>query len=318
MKLSIVIPVYNVECYLCECIESVLSLKLQDFEVICVNDGSTDGSYSILLEYQKNNRQLKVISQSNKGLSEARNTGLKESVGDFVYFLDSDDYLLNDKSLQELLIKAVENNLDVAVGNALINGEKKYIEGLSDMCGVVLDGKQYFRQSYANIRDLATPVWLYLYKRDYLINNTFSFYPGLLHEDELFTPTIIYHAARMAFYDIPLIHYRFNREGSIVNSVTVKNFQDRLFSARQLFNLFHWENYSTGCHLVFQMYLNIVVHGYKYMTLEKEDIKIMQLMSETDYEKRCVKLLTISPSLLSRYVQGRLPRCVRKMCNLFL
>ena len=89
VKVSIIIPVYNAEKYLKRCLDSVLSQTLKDIEIICVNDGSTDNSIQILKEYGS---KIKVINQENQGLSVARNTGLKEAKGEFVAFLDSDDY----------------------------------------------------------------------------------------------------------------------------------------------------------------------------------------------------------------------------------
>ena len=90
-KVSIIVPVYNVEKYLRQCLDSVLNQTFQEFEAICINDGSTDSCAQILDEYAKKDSRIKVITQDNKGLSEARNTGLKHVQGDYVFFLDSDD-----------------------------------------------------------------------------------------------------------------------------------------------------------------------------------------------------------------------------------
>ena len=93
MKLSIIIPVYNVEPYLRECLESVLQQSFADWEAICVNDGSTDNSATILEEYGHKDDRFKIVNQPNGGLSAARNTGLKAATGEYVLFLDSDDWL---------------------------------------------------------------------------------------------------------------------------------------------------------------------------------------------------------------------------------
>ena len=90
-KVSIIIPVYNVEQYLARCLDSVLAQTFKDIEVICVNDGSTDNSSKILVEYSQKDNRIKLITQKNQGLSEARNNGLKQAVGEYIYFLDSDD-----------------------------------------------------------------------------------------------------------------------------------------------------------------------------------------------------------------------------------
>ena len=94
--ISIIIPVYNTAQYLAECLDSVLAQGFKDIEIICVNDGSTDNSAAILKKYQKKDKRIKVITQKNKGLSGARNAGLKAATGKWVCFLDSDDILPPD------------------------------------------------------------------------------------------------------------------------------------------------------------------------------------------------------------------------------
>ena len=93
VKVSVIIPVYNVEKYLGECLESIIDQSLEDIEIVCVNDGSTDNSLSILESYAELDNRIKIISQENHGLAAARNTGLKNINGDYVYFIDSDDFL---------------------------------------------------------------------------------------------------------------------------------------------------------------------------------------------------------------------------------
>ena len=93
IKISVIVPVYNVENYLIKCLESLVYQTLKDIELICVNDGSTDGSLSILEDYQKRFSQVKVYTKSNGGLSDARNYGLKHAVGEYIAFVDSDDYV---------------------------------------------------------------------------------------------------------------------------------------------------------------------------------------------------------------------------------
>ena len=96
-KISVIIPVYNVEKYLRECLDSLLNQTFKDIEIICVNDGSTDGSLNILNEYASKDSRFIIINQNNQGLSAARNNGLNVAKGDYVAFLDSDDYILNSE-----------------------------------------------------------------------------------------------------------------------------------------------------------------------------------------------------------------------------
>ena len=105
MKLSIIIPVYNTEDYIRQCIESVLNIKNIQTEIVVVNDGSTDKSLAILEEYAEKNNNIKIITQENQGASAARNTGIRVCTGDYIYFLDSDDWIDTDsfeKIIEEL------------------------------------------------------------------------------------------------------------------------------------------------------------------------------------------------------------------------
>lgn len=124
IKVSIVVPIYNVEKYLEKCLESILMQSLKEVEIICINDGSTDNSKKILESYKDKFLYLKVINQKNKGLSYSRNRGVKLSKGKYVYFLDSDDFLKNKNSLEFMYNIAEKNELDL-----LINDFENYYEG---------------------------------------------------------------------------------------------------------------------------------------------------------------------------------------------
>ena len=123
-KVSVIISVYNVEKYLARCLDSVINQTLKDIEIICVNDGSTDNSAQILEEYAQKDERIKVITQVNSGLSEARNTGMSASTGEFIAFLDSDDFV--DLDFYEALYNsAVKNNCEIACGNIIRENDKK-------------------------------------------------------------------------------------------------------------------------------------------------------------------------------------------------
>ena len=117
--ISIIIPVYNVESYLNQCLESLKHQTLKDFEVILVNDGSTDNSLSICKEYSSLLPNCQIIEQKNQGVSVARNTGIQNASGNYFYFMDSDDYLENE-ALELCFEKAESNNLDFVLFDAEI------------------------------------------------------------------------------------------------------------------------------------------------------------------------------------------------------
>ena len=125
MKFSIIVPVYNVEQYLAECLDSLLSQTYEDYEIICINDASTDKSYDILLEYSDNNKCIKVLNNdSNQGQSYSRNRGIKEAVGEYVLFVDSDDMLCPD-ALSILNETIEENEVEMVCYRYLVKLEGK-------------------------------------------------------------------------------------------------------------------------------------------------------------------------------------------------
>lgn len=110
-KVSVIIPVYNAEKYLRECLDSVVNQTLKEIEIICVDDGSTDGSLTILREYRKKDKRVKVLTQANEGVSAARNRGLLSACGEFVAFLDSDDYI--EISAYEISYKEAKKKMQI-------------------------------------------------------------------------------------------------------------------------------------------------------------------------------------------------------------
>lgn len=124
MKISVIIPVYNVLPYLQRCLDSVVNQTLKDMEIIIVDDGSTDGSSVFVDEYAKKDSRIKVIHKENGGLMSAWTTGVRKTVGDYIGFVDSDDYILPEM-YEQLYSMAVENDADIIISNYLVNGKEK-------------------------------------------------------------------------------------------------------------------------------------------------------------------------------------------------
>lgn len=195
VKVSVVIPVYNVEKYLRECVDSVLAQTMQDFEIILVDDGATDSSGSICDTYGANDSRICVIHRENGGLSAARNTGLDAAAGEYVYFLDSDDYLA-DNTLERLCEKAEQEKADVVFFDASV---------FFDGCEPDPKVYQYHRSreytskpgramllELLDTDEYRTAVPLMLFRREYMVQHGLHFREGILHEDELFT-FYVYH-----------------------------------------------------------------------------------------------------------------------------
>ena len=205
-KVSVIVPIYNVEKYLEKCINSLLSQTLEDIQIILVNDGSKDNSGNIAKEYEKNNNDRVIyVEKENGGLSDARNYGLKYATGDFIVFLDSDDYI-EKNAYEEMYNKAIEENADYV--------ECDFIWEFPNKIRV---DKQY---PYKNKKEMLSFVrvvaWNKLIKRQLIIDNNLEFPKGLRYEDIEFTYKLIPFVNKFAYVDKPFIHY-VQREGSIAN-----------------------------------------------------------------------------------------------------
>ena len=205
-KVSVIVPIYNVEKYLEKCINSLLSQTLEDIQIILVNDGSKDNSGNIAKEYEKNNKDRVIyVEKENGGLSDARNYGLKYATGDFIAFLDSDDYI-EKNAYEEMYNKAIEENADYV--------ECDFIWEFPNKIRV---DKQY---PYKNKKEMLSFVrvvaWNKLIKRQLITDNNLEFPKGLRYEDVEFTYKLIPFINKFANVDKPFIHY-VQREGSIAN-----------------------------------------------------------------------------------------------------
>ncbi|MBS5681554.1 MAG: glycosyltransferase [Clostridium sp.] len=205
-KVSVIVPIYNVEKYLEKCINSLLSQTLEDIQIILVNDGSKDNSGNIAKEYEKNNKDRVIyVEKENGGLSDARNYGLKYATGDFIAFLDSDDYI-EKNAYEEMYNKAIEGNADYV--------ECDFIWEFPNKIRV---DKQY---PYKNKKEMLSFVrvvaWNKLIKRQLITDNNLEFPKGLRYEDVEFTYKLIPFINKFAYVDKPFIHY-VQREGSIAN-----------------------------------------------------------------------------------------------------
>ena len=236
MMFSFIIPIYNVEQYLLDCLNSVIAQTYPDYEVICVNDGSTDGSLAILEDFQKKYNQVKVITQHNKGLSGARNAGIQAAKGDYLFFLDSDDWIETDT----LKILAEKQN-----GEDLLcfNGRRCFEDGTTEEPDSGIEESQLTGWEYYNKYALLPRKFhfvctvLRLYRREYLLKNNLLFEEGIYHEDNLFTPLACYFAKSVKVIPDILYVYRI-REGSITQTANVQRLFDVITVANKLSNFF--------------------------------------------------------------------------------
>lgn len=213
LKLSIVIPVYNVEKYVEKCMVSCAeqNYSASAYEIIIVNDGTKDKSLEIAENVAKRYSNMYIVSQPNGGLSAARNKGLSLAKGEYVWFIDSDDWI--DANCLNSIIEQL-NDIDVlAMGYRKIVNDKSSITRVSDESAQ--DGRCLL------VHNMIMPAQFYIYRRSFLEKNDLHFMPGIFHEDFEFTPRMLYYAERLKVY--PDIVYNFlKREGSIATSVNPK------------------------------------------------------------------------------------------------
>lgn len=233
---SVIIPVYNDEIYIKECLDSLKKQTFKNFEIICINDGSTDGTQRVLESYALNFPKFKIINQKNKCLSIARNNGLKEAIGEYIYFVDSDD-ILKENALEVAWNKCKEFNLDVLFfsfenfsnSEAMICRYAHMIDSLKRKCCYAqrpCSGQNMLVEFNENNEYYVT-VWAQIARKEFLKKNKIQFYPGILFEDNLYTMQVLLKSEKvMCINDI--LYGKRIRENSIVtrkeNAENIKGF----------------------------------------------------------------------------------------------
>lgn len=215
MKLSIIIPVYNVEKYLKFCLDSVMNqehISKEEFEVIIVNDGSQDSCANILLNYNWQSLRYKIITQDNKGLSAARNVGFRNAIGEYIWFVDSDDRI-KSYAVNMVLGHLIDSEFDV------INiGYNKIIDGVEQKQCLPLpldSGRELLVRGYSH------EAQFHIFRKEFLIQNNLYFREGLFHEDTEFTPRCLYLSKRIGTISKSLYEYRI-RNNSIMSTINPK------------------------------------------------------------------------------------------------
>lgn len=233
--LSIIIPAYNVEKYLKQCLDSVIKQDNGKIEIILVNDGSTDSTWQICCDYAEHYPLIHAYTKDNGGLSAARNFGIKKSNGMYVNFLDSDDYL-PDGAIENICNRLIEQP-EIVIG---LYDNLYEITGQVSFCGYHLDKNKVESLTGESLlvylmsgRIYDWYVWLLTVNKTYLLDHKGYFCEGVLFEDARWTPNILLHAKKIAYIDAPLYIYRRNRIGSITATFSKNAFLNKL-------DLFHY------------------------------------------------------------------------------
>ncbi len=308
MHFSIIIPVYNVEAYLSQCLDSVLSQSFTDFELIIVDDGSTDECPGICDQYADQDSRAVVIHKTNGGLSDARNAGMKMARGDYIVFLDSDDYWDGSECLSDLH-EAIKDDPDIVLFMA-----KK----LFDSSGRVVNSGKSFHSINADWdcpselllqlvkHDLfRCSAWCKTIRRDLLVDNRIEFEKGILSEDIPWYLRIILHAKRYAFVDRDFYVYR-QRPGSITKSLTLKNLRDFIYVIKICVERAQQYEIPNDLRLV----------SFAYLAKEFSQLLIVYAQID-DGNKMKYKEEIISYAWLLRHAISNRPKLVKLTYNLF-
>lgn len=228
VKISVIVPVYNCEKYLSQCIQSIIEQDEQEIEIILVDDGSTDGSSSICDEFARKDERIIVVHKENEGVSVARNKGLEIAKGKYIAFVDADDYL--DSKIYFTAYNEMENNnLDLIIWNYNFDRDG-VITANQDFCNTcIIEENNAIKDVSATVLspvvcDLPTPnnkivgmafPWNKLFKSDIINNNNIRFTQGvILHEDVLFIYEYFNYVKKIELLNVALYNYRINEEGA--------------------------------------------------------------------------------------------------------
>lgn len=331
MLLSIVIPVYNVEPYLRECLDSVFAQDLTDCEVVAVNDGSTDGSRAILEAYKASHPEvLTIVDKANGGLSSARNAGVEAAKGDYYYFLDSDDYL--KPHALAYIRQAIEasEGADVVFMDCMVTDQGKRWATHKEKVVPLMDFRSFFQYAYEHDMSIAPNAVTYLYSNAYWRKAGLHFEEGIKYEDAMFKYQLFVRddgTIKVVHVEEPFYVYRVGREDSITTIVTMKNLTDKQYirkTADRLWKEVGVDNvsyyhmlYDSCTYMLFEAYKSGLIRQHRKFW-DRDDVRIMRKGVSNEREYGLWLLAKLSPKWMARYYANELPAWRRRMTNVIL
>ena len=305
-KVSVIIPVFNAEQYLRECLDSVVNQTLKDIEIICIDDGSTDGSLDILNEYAQKDNRIMILTQQNQGAGMARNKGLEIAKGEYLSFLDSDDFFELDM-LEKMCEKAFTTKSEFVVCNFDVYNTNTKAFGLwpDSKIPEYLYSKETF--SYKDITNIFTNisghVWNKLFLTSFIRNNNIKFQSTLTLNDQYFSALCKILAQRIASIDKVFVHYRTGLKNNIRSKVHKYPFEyvkavlaiDEFAKKTKIYNDIKNQLY--------ELYL---------WQIERNNVKIqkhffLSLYCKHFINKKLIKQLNISNTNISGIINDRIP-----------
>lgn len=237
MLISIIVPAYNVEKYIERCLDSLLHQTDDDYQIIVVNDGSTD-STDEMIQRKYLDKVIYIDKKTNSGLSDTRNVGMQSATGEYVIFVDGDDYVENS-CIQKIrnIIESYGRGDVVYVGHIEErNGEQKKYKGFQSACNQVWSAEEFLKSELGQ-RSFPVPACFAVYRRQFLIKNNLKFTTGIYHEDELWSAEVALKAKWVITADICYYHYVI-RTGSITQKKDLtQNGLDVIFICNQMIRM---------------------------------------------------------------------------------
>ena len=231
-KISVIVPVYNTEKFLSQCLGSIVNQTYKNLEILIIDDGSPDKSDAVYEKYAMQDNRIKIIKQKNAGISAARNAGLRFATGDWVHFVDSDDYLDIDY-YEKMICAAQDINPDIIAGGVISQNSNLYNIQYKTRC-ILFSNTEKFMQTNA-LKNCT--VWRYIFKREFLTQNNMKFAVGKIFEDMLYIPNAILRAKCIVTVPGANYHYIFNPD-SLLNKRYAKNHQAQYDYAEDYLNKF--------------------------------------------------------------------------------
>ena len=312
--ISVIVPVYNVEKYLRDCLDSILQQDFTDYEVICINDASTDTSIKILREYQEKHKSLKIVEHTvNRGLSAARNTGLDCAKGKYIMFVDSDD-MIEQGSMKELYQMAEENKTDILCFNRtdIYEGEMekiyKSLNRKSQTNKEICTGKEVFCQ-WLKENDFKYSVCQKMFLKCFLDENGLNFYEGIYYEDVIFSFLVLIKAKRVMEYNKSFYICR-KRHFSITTTVNDKCVQSYYIVWMEIFKYWNAHMFDNATNCAIAQYMeNMFWHFRKFEKYSKQGTKLEygtlaeQKLYELLTKKKTAQYATLSVAKLNELAE---------------
>lgn len=297
VKVSVIIPVYNSEKYLNKCLDSLVNQTLRDIEIIIVNDGSTDNSEKIIKSYLNDSR-INYFAQENQGQAAARNRALKLAKGEYIAFVDSDDYV--DLNMLEELYNAANSMYDIVVCDFYQTYLNK--ENIDEYCSIMKKNEGII--SCKDYLFAGAGPWNKIYSRKFLLDNNFSFPEGIVYEDYASIPTLAIYNPKIYYVKKAFLHYVQSEESTMRATTYRKKFENIFDASYYLYD--HMKNHGFDEELTYLLAYHFLYMGslnfYRFGKYEKIDL-ISNFMKEHFprwYNNKYVKKLKLKERILMR------------------